>query len=126
MNKKQKYINFFKSYIKSIIVLLIVSFLILVILYNMKFTYRYISNSLFIPSILTFIVSIGINVGATNIMNPMKYTFMKITNRKKTNAEYEDYADYLDQKEVKANSNWGLTFAILTLLILSLVFAFIN
>lgn len=126
MNKKQKYINFFKSYIKSIIVLLIVSFLILVILYNMKFTYRYISNSLFIPSILTFIVSIGINVGATNIMNPMKYTFMKITNRKKTNAEYEDYADYLDQKEVKANSNWGLTFATLTLLILSLVFAFIN
>lgn len=126
MNKKQKYINFFKSYIKSIIVLLIVSFLILVILYNMKFTYPYISNSLFIPSILTFIVSIGINVGATNIMNPMKYTFMKITNRKKTNAEYEDYADYLDQKEVKPNSNWGLTFATLTLLILSLVFAFIN
>lgn len=125
MKNKQRIIRFIIRYIISIVSLLISSLLLLLLLYNFKFEYRYISNSLFIPSILVFYVSIGINVGALNIFNPMKYTLRKIINPKKTKEEFADYADYLEQKEVKKSNFWFLTIASITIIIIAIIFAII-
>ncbi len=106
----------------SIGLLLLVSFLVLWLVYKLDFSYKYVANSLFIPSILTLIVSIGLNVGALNIFNPMRYTIKKFVNPEKTKQEYESYADYCEQKSKENKNYWFLTAATVTLIIASLIF----
>ena len=99
--RKNKILSFLKPYMLSIGLLLLASFLILWGVYKLDFQYRYLSNSLFIPNIIVFIVSIGINLGAINIVNPLKYTVLKFINPEKTKEKYGDYAGYLEQKKKK-------------------------
>lgn len=125
MKNKKALLSFIKSYLKSMGLLLVVSFLIFLLIYDMEFQNRYISNALFIPNILVFFVSLGINVGSFNIFNSFKYTFKKLVNPKKTKEEYENYSDYLEQKEQEEKKYWFLTVATITWLIVSLLFAYI-
>lgn len=125
-SKKNKFIAFLKPYMISIGFLLLASFLVLLIVYKLDFEYKYISNSLFIPNILVLIFSVGINVGAMNILNPLKYTVQKIVNPEKTKEKYGNYAGYLEQKEEKNKNYWFLTAGTATLLIVALIFAILS
>lgn len=122
MKIKNKYINFIIKYFISLIIYTIMSIIILWILYDFELKNDYISNSFFIPNILIFIFSIGINVGAGNIFNPLVYTFKKFLNIfKKNHGKFIDYHDYLDIKEKKYNY-WYSTLASFTLLIVAFIY----
>ena len=123
--KKNKLLRFLVDYLKSIAILLILSTLTLLLIHQFKFTYHNLSDAIFIPNILAFIVSIGINFGASNIMNPMKYTLRRYFRPKKTREEYVDYADYLDEKRKTATPVWHFTLATLTLLIIAYIFTLV-
>jgi hypothetical protein len=124
--RKNKILSFLKPYMLSIGLLLLASFLILWGVYKLDFQYRYLSNSLFIPNIIVFIVSIGINLGAINIVNPLKYTVLKFINPENTKEKYGDYAGYLEQKEEENKNYWFLTTATLTLLVVAGIFAVLS
>jgi len=111
------------SYVKSIGILILISLLIFYLLYGFEYSSAHISNAIFIPNIIVFIISIGINVGAGNIFSPVNYTVLKFFNRKKAKELYQDYADYIDQKKKEVKNYWFLTIATITLLIVAYGFA---
>ena len=102
--------------------LLIVSFLVWLLTYDLVVRNDYISNALFIPNMLIFIISIGINVGAGNIFSPLNYTFQKFFSPKKTKETYIDYAGYIEQKKKEVKNVWYLTAATVTLLLVAYLF----
>jgi len=91
------------------------------LLYKFQYTSMNLSNSIFVPNMIIFIISIGLNIGAGNIFTPVNYTVLKFFNRKKAKELYEDYADYVDQKKKEVKNYWFLTLATITLLIVAYV-----
>lgn len=122
MRRNNKFINFAIAYMITIGLLLIVSFLVWLLTYDLVVRNDYISNALFIPNMLIFIISIGINVGAGNIFSPLNYTFQKFFNPKKTKETYIDYAGYIEQKKKEVKNVWYLTAATVTLLLVAYLF----
>lgn len=110
---------------KSIGFLLILSLLMLFFTYDFEFKHSNISNSLFVPNMLVFLVSIGINLGAGNIFNPINYTLRKFINPKKIKESYGDYAGYIEEKKRDNKNVWFLSFATLTLLFVAYLFTII-
>lgn len=125
MKTNNTYLEFFKGFIKSFLFLFLFSAIILLVLYGFDLKSKYISNALFIPNSIIFIVSIGINIGAANLFNPLNYTTGRLLRRKKSKEMYVDYADYLDQKKVEIKNYWYLTLASLTLLVSAFVFTLV-
>lgn len=123
MKNRNKYIRYFVSYILSLGFLLLISVVLFAILYKFEFRYIYISNSLFIPNIIIFFISIGVNLGAGNIFSPLNYTFNKFFNLKKTKQLYDSYADYIEHKRKDIKNYWYITLANLSLMLAAYVFA---
>lgn len=122
MRRNNKFINFAIAYMISVGLLLIASFLVWLFTYDLEVRNDFISNALFIPNMLIFIVSIGVNVGAGNIFSPLNYTFQKFFNPKKTKENYVDYAGYIEQKKKEVKNVWFLTAATVTLLLVAYLF----
>lgn len=123
--EEKKSLKFLKNYLISLSILLILALLIYLLLYKFDLSYHNTSNALFIVNILAFIMSIGINFGATRIFNPLKYMMRKVVSPKKTKEEFEDYAGYLEEKGKDNKPVWYLTLASITLLVLAYIFTFL-
>lgn len=126
--ENKKPLPIYIKYLISLGLFLLLSFVILWTVYKLEFNKSNVSDSLFISNIIIFLISIGINIGAGNIFNPLKYTAKKIFTRNKTNDIPISYSDYLEDKELK-NENykdqpWYITYASGTLLIIAFILIF--
>ncbi len=123
MNNKNKYLKFLINYAISMICIAIVVVLVFLGLYDFEYSNIHISNSFFIPSILVFIISIGVNLGADNIFSAFKYTAAKFFNRQKTNETYRDFSDYVEQKNREIKNYWYVSLAALTMIGIAFIFS---
>lgn len=126
MKTRNNLVKFIKNYTISIVFLTLISAVVLYLLYNFEMRNIYISNSIFIPNMIIFVISIGVNVGAGNVFNPLNY-FVKRILFKKRNPEdrFISYVDYTEQKEKPRHVSWFLTYASFTMLLVALIFTLI-
>lgn len=130
MKKIDKYLKVFIKYFIALIIFSFISLILLISLYDFEVNNITLSNALFISNVLIFVTTIGINVGAGNIFNPLKYMFKKVFSRKGNDKVPRTYVEYLSNKELKQNEYkseepWYLTYASLTLLIIAYILSVI-
>lgn len=121
------------NYLKLIVSLLghiVISIILLGTIYKFSFNTKNISDSIFIPSILIFIFSLGINVGAGNIFNPIKYTTKRIFSRNKNSDIPKTYSEYVENKRLKEKeldyeSPWYITISSLIMLFVAFILTII-
>jgi len=94
-------------------------------MYDFDLKHSNISNSLFVPNMLVFITSIGINIGAGNILNPLNFSLRKFINPKKIKESYGDYVGYIEEKKLDNKNVWFLSLASFTLLLVAYLFTII-
>lgn len=125
MKSKNKVLRFFIGYLISLVVLSLISLLLLLIIYKFEFRNDYISNSIFITNILIFFASLGINVGAGNVFNPLNYAIRKIFTRPNKSETPMTYADYVEEKKKDVKNFWYVTVANVTMLVVAFIFIII-
>jgi hypothetical protein len=104
------------------IILSAIATLLFGLIYKFEFTNEYISNITFAVGMISFIFTIGINVGAGNIILPFSYTLKLFFQRKATKEKYAAYSDYLFDKSSHKVNYWHLTIVSCIFLIISLIF----
>ncbi|MDR2867431.1 MAG: DUF3899 domain-containing protein [Acholeplasmatales bacterium] len=118
--------KYLKEFIKGLIAfftLFVISFLIFWLYYKLDWQLDTVSNSLFIPNILVFIFSLGINLGSGLVFSPFTYTIKLFLQRKKTKEEFASYHDYLERQKQKHVSSWFLTIVSAIFNIVALILA---
>ncbi len=79
-------------------IFLVVSFLFLIVVYGFEFRLDYISNSLFVVNVVSLVVSIVLQTGATRLYIGFNYSLKSLINPSKTREEYPSMQDYYDEK----------------------------
>jgi acetyltransferase-like isoleucine patch superfamily enzyme len=109
----------------SALVIAGISVLIFWLKYSFELDNRFISNSLFVPSMILFIVSLGINIGAGLVFTPFVYTVKLLFQRKKTKEEFATYHDYVERQKERHVTAWYLTIESFVFILVALIFALV-
>ncbi len=95
MNRKV----FLKKYFLSLMILFMISLLIFGLVFKFELTLKNVSDSIFIVNIITFVIALIFQTGATRSLMSMNYTLKTWFKRKDTKEKYESFQDYYNQHQ---------------------------
>lgn len=115
--------NKITKYLKPTLIILILSIILFLLLYQFNFTKENISNAFFIVSIITFFVSLIIHTGATKLFIGITYTTKYWFRHKKTKEEYSSYSEFHEERVKEPNKD--MIYYIITSLFFILISIFL-
>lgn len=125
-----KYFSENKDYIYraliSFVIMVLLSLLVFWTVYDFDIRLDYISNSLFIVNMISFVIALVMQTGATRIYIGFTYSFKTLMKPKQTSEEYPSMQDYYDERAPKHKKNVSyLLFVNILLLIVSYILSII-
>lgn len=88
-------------------------FIMHIILYENRFSYESVSNSMFVVGIVMFFLSLIVITGAGNLFQTLTYGFKYLFRRK--TAPYKSYYDYVEERKNRPKTHYALHVFILSI-----------
>lgn len=106
----------------SLVSMVVLSVLVFWTIYDFEVRFDYMSNSLFIVNMISFVIALVMQTGATRIYIGFTYSFKSLMKPKQTSEEYPSMQDYYDERAPKHKKNVSyLLFVNVFLLIVAYV-----